>query len=119
TEADGSIAGGWLAGYQSVDAISSIRSEVSTLRITPSAQVQYDPVGWFTNRLTVGADINESSSIKMYPLNDQGWYSGEQANGWVERVRDERELYTIDYLGNINASFGAEDQFTSDLSFGT
>lgn len=119
TAADGGLAGGWLLGNESVEAISSITSEVSTLRVTPSAQVRYNPVPWLTNRLTLGADVSESVAQQLYPRNDQGWYSGEQGNGWVQSGRSSTQLYTVDYLGNITTSFGGDDRFTSDLSFGS
>lgn len=117
--ADGSLTGGWMQATQSVEAISNITSEFTTTRITPSAQFEYRPREWFSNRLTVGADINQSDATQFYPKNDHNWYAGEYANGWVRSIRDRTDLYTVDYLGNISTSWGGEGEFTSDLSFGT
>lgn len=117
--ADGSLTGGWMQSTHSVESISSITSEFTTTRLTPSAQLEYRPREWFSNRLTVGADINYSNAVQFYPKNDHNWYTGDYANGWVRSIRDRTDLYTVDYLGNIRLSWGGEGEFTSDLSFGT
>lgn len=115
---DGELAGGWLMGSTSVESISSIVSDVSTLRATPSAKVEYTPTSWLTNRLTLGGDVTKSTALQFYPKNDESWYSGDQANGWVQSVRSTTTIYTVDYLGNVQATFGDDDRFSSDLSFG-
>lgn len=116
---NGGIAGGWYSASQSVESIASILSEVTTLRTTPSIQIHYTPVAWLTHRLTVGADLNQSRAVQFYPKNDEGWYTGDQANGWVQRTRSDVQLFTIDYLGNIRTHFGEGGRFSSDLSFGS
>ncbi len=117
---DGStLAGGYLVGTTSVESMSSILSKVKTLRVTPSAKVQYNPTDWFTNRLTFGGDVQRTEATQFYPRNDQGWYFGDQANGWVREVNSNVDLYTLDYLGNVKWRFGADHQFESDLSFGS
>jgi hypothetical protein len=39
--------------------------------------------------------------------------------GEVDEIRQNSDRLTFDYLGNIRTLFGAEQQFSSDLSFGT
>jgi len=118
--ADGStLEGGYLVGTASVESMSSILSEVHTLRVTPSAKVQYNPTGWFTNRLTFGGDIQRTDATQFYPRNDGNWFFGDQANGWVQEVNSHVDLLTLDYLGNIKNSFGRDDSFSSDFSFGS
>lgn len=119
TAQDGTLAGGWLFGNESVESLSGILSKVTTKRATPSVRLQYSPTAWFTNRLTLGGDISQSTALQFFPKNDRGWYSGDQANGWVQSVRSNTDLYTVDYLGNIRTTFGEDDQFSSDLSFGS
>ena len=115
---DGTLTGGFFSA-PGVDAIASILSQINTLRTTPRAQATYTPLPWLTNRFTVGADLNRSSATQFYPKNTQNWYSGDQANGWVQSTRDNVDLYTVDYLGSIRTAFGSEDRFSSDLAFGS
>lgn len=115
----GSLAGGWLMPNESVESLAAISSDVTTLRVTPSIQVSYSPTSWWTNRLTVGGDISRSTAAQMFPKNTENWYTGDQAEGWVQTVRSNTDLYTVDYRGNVEVSFGEDDRFSSNLSFGS
>lgn len=102
-----------------VAGLEAIQNELTTVRYTPSAQVHYSPMSWFTNRLTVGADLSSTHGVTFFPKNTQNWYQGDQANGYVEDVQEPVSIYTVDYLGNIHSSFGGDRQIASDLSFGS
>lgn len=117
---DGSLAGGLLFGSSSLESLSSITSRVSALRTTPSLQVHFAPSDWFTNRLTLGADITQGRGFQMFPRNDQGWYPTRLAlgNGDVSSTQDDDRTYTVDYLGNIRTTFDG-GRFSSNLSFGS
>jgi TonB-dependent starch-binding outer membrane protein SusC len=99
--------------------LASILNELTTTRYTPSAQVHYNPFSWLTNRLTVGADIASTHGFTFFPKNNQSWYNGDQANGYVEDVQNPVHIYTVDYLGDIRTKFGHDGWISSDLSFGS
>lgn len=117
----GEFEGGLLFGSSSLESLSSIVSRVSALRATPSLQVRYSPVPWLTNRLTVGADLTQGEGFQHFPKNDQGWYPDRlvAGNGDVSTTQEDDRTYTVDYLGNVGATFGAGDAFSTNLSFGS
>jgi TonB-linked SusC/RagA family outer membrane protein len=102
-----------------IAALEAIQDEITTTRLTPTTQVQYAPFSWFTNRFTLGGDFASTNATTFFPQNSQGWYTGDQANGYVEATQNPVNTYTVDYLGNIKATFGRNDWITSNLSFGT
>ena len=99
--------------------LESIQNELTTVRFTPSTQLHYSPFSWFTNRLTLGADISSTHGVTFFPKNTANWYAGDQANGYVEDVQNPINIYTVDYLGNLHASFGRGGSIASDFSFGS
>jgi TonB-linked SusC/RagA family outer membrane protein len=99
--------------------LEAIRDRITTLRVTPSVQLHYNPFGWMTNRLTVGGDLSSTHGTTFFPRNDENWYNGDQTNGYVEDVQNPIHIYTVDYLGNIRTTFGANDHISSDFSFGS
>ncbi|MDQ6829226.1 MAG: SusC/RagA family TonB-linked outer membrane protein [Gemmatimonadota bacterium] len=117
-DASGKLSPGFAAGI-SVDAISSILNQTNTLRATPSMQLRYSPFAWFTNRVNVGADLNNTHGTEFYPINPYHWYSGDQANGWVNEIRENANVYTVDYLGSINTTFLNRSNISSELAFGS
>ena len=102
-----------------VAGLEAIQNELTTVRFTPTAQIRYTPLAWFTNRLTIGGDISSTHGVTFFPKNSQSWYNGDQANGYVEDVQDPIHIYTVDYLGNVHSSFGGTRQIASDFSFGS
>ena len=118
---DGSLVGGLLFSTASLESLAAITSRVSALRLTPSLQIRYAPVPWFTHRLTVGGDFTQGEGFQHFPKNDHGWYPDRLAagNGDVSTTRQDDRSYTVDYLGDIRMTFGSEGQFSSNLSFGS
>jgi TonB-linked SusC/RagA family outer membrane protein len=102
-----------------VAGLEAIQNELTTVRFTPTAQVHYEPMPWFTNRLTVGADLSQTHGVTFFPKNSQNWYQGDFANGYVEDVQNPIDIYTVDYLGNIHSTLGKESSIASDFSFGS
>jgi TonB-linked SusC/RagA family outer membrane protein len=100
-------------------ALDNIQDEIITQRVTPTIQVQYTPLPWFSNHFTLGADLASTHGITYFPVNNQNWYTGDQANGYLEDTQNPVNTYTFDYLGNIKAKFGRGDWITSNLSFGS
>ncbi|MBX6364295.1 MAG: SusC/RagA family TonB-linked outer membrane protein [Gemmatimonadetes bacterium] len=109
---------GWYAPNRNVKAISSISNQITSVRATPTFTLNYTPVHWFTNRLTVGADLSRGEAAKLYPKNANGWYSAENNTGNITEDRNHYDIYTIDYQGNVRTTFGEGETWTSDLSFG-
>ena len=114
----GGAANGWIIPGRGGTAISNITNEFNTVRVTPSITARYNPQSWFTNRLTVGTDLSRVRYERFLPRNDQGWYTPLENTGFVQQNRYGFDTYTIDYLGNVDRSFGAEKQWRGDLSFG-
>lgn len=109
---------GWYAPNRNVTAISNIANEIASVRATPTFTLNYTPLHWFTNRLTVGADLSRGAARKLYPKNVNGWYSAENNTGNITEDRNNYDIYTVDYQGNVRTTFGEADTWASDLSFG-
>ena len=119
-ETDSVLVGGTLLGTATLESLSSIISRSSALRTTPSVQVRYAPLPWFTNRLTLGADITQADGFNLFPKNNFGWYPDRVPYGNdLTHIRQDDRFYTVDYLGNIRTELGSNNQFSSDLSFGS
>jgi len=116
---NGALSGGWFNNNLNVNAISAILTEDNTLRATPSVQMRYAPTPWFTNRLTVGADVARTTLSQMFPRNDSSWYSSIANSGSVSITDANTTIYTVDYLGNVNRRFGRTGDVSTDLSFGS
>jgi TonB-linked SusC/RagA family outer membrane protein len=80
-------------------------------RFTLGSTVNYRPFDWFTNRLTVGADVN-SREAKKYAAPRSAWSS----EGWIFVRRPQDNIYTADYSGTINNALTKD--LSSNLSFG-
>src|SRR5204862_8356423 len=106
-------------GAETVASISAINTEDNTLRATPSVQLHFSPLSWFSNRLTFGEDFTHTLATQLYPKNNLNWYSATQNTGVVSVTSSDITLYTVDYLGNVSSRFGARSRVSSDLSFGT
>ncbi|HZS59449.1 MAG TPA: TonB-dependent receptor [Gemmatimonadaceae bacterium] len=98
--------------------LEAINDDIRSLRTTPTLQVQFVPLPWFNNRLTLGADFTSTHATTFFPPNDQGWYNGDQTNGYIEDAQEPINVYTVDYLGNIHTNF-ANGSITSNTSFGS
>jgi len=118
--AGGVLGGGTLLGNVTFESMSSIITRTNALRTLPSVQVRYAPISWFTNRVTLGADLTETDGFELFPKNSFGWYPTIPTYGnQITSIRNSDRLYTVDYLGNMRAEFGANKQISSDLSFGS
>lgn len=113
----GATNNGFFAPNRNVAAIASIQNEVLTNRLTPSVQINYTPVSWFKNRLTLGADLSDTEGLRFFPRNEEGRFQGTTNTGSVLENRNNFDSYTFDYLGTMRGSF-LNDRVTSDFSFG-
>jgi TonB-linked SusC/RagA family outer membrane protein len=116
----GVVTGGTLLGNVTFESLSSIITRTNALRALPSVQVRFAPITWFTNRVTLGADVTQTDGFELFPKNSFGWYPTIPTYGnQITSIRNNDRLYTVDYLGNVRLDFGVTKQFSSDLSFGS
>ncbi|HEU6453750.1 MAG TPA: SusC/RagA family TonB-linked outer membrane protein [Gemmatimonadaceae bacterium] len=109
---------GWFGAHRDKAAISAIDNQIQNVRNTPTLEVRYTPTDWFSNRLTVGADISRSNTLRLIPKNDLGSYLGLDNTGNVKETRYADDQYTFDYLGNIKTGLFGVRNWASDVSFG-
>jgi TonB-linked SusC/RagA family outer membrane protein len=116
---DGKLTGGMLLGGVTLESMSSITTRSNALRTMPSVQMRYAPLSWFTNRVTLGADVTQADGFELFPKNSFGWYPTIPTYGnQLSIARNNDRLYTVDYLGNIRTELGGS-KLSSDLSFGS
>ena len=115
----GQAANGWFAARRFSPQIASIRNEISNNRFTPKIEVNHQPASWFNHRLVVGMDYSGEQRMKLVPKNDSGYWAASDNPGLVNQTRINNRLTTVDYLGHITNSLGANAQWVSDLAFGT
>jgi TonB-dependent starch-binding outer membrane protein SusC len=112
----GNLIGGTYA-QRSRESIESIESTVDNLRYTPTLQLNYQPTSWFSNRLVVGGDFGRGNMMQFFPRNDRVWYQGDTNTGELEEIRNNYDVYTVDYLGTVRRQL--RDNLSSSFSFGT
>lgn len=109
---------GWFAAFRTPVNIARLENENTTMRNQPNLTLRYTPLPWFSNRLTVGADIARSEATQFVPRTQENIFSARLAAGDITETNTNYDTYTVDYLGNLQHRFGGEQQFSSDLSFG-
>jgi TonB-dependent starch-binding outer membrane protein SusC len=108
---------GWYAANRQTEAITNIDNTTVAMRYTPTFTFSYNPAAWFTNRLNVGADMTRTEAQDFWPRNAIGWYGTADLNsGSIGQARQNRDQYTVDYLGNIATPL--TEAISSDVSFG-
>lgn len=103
---DGSGSNGWFGFQRDLPAILAVESEVVTRQNTVGVTVNYVPVGWFTNKLTLGGDMLHDETTQYFPKNPRGSYAGLLNTGQNFQARTGIERYTLDYLANAKKQFG-------------
>ena len=109
---------GWFGFARQVNAVESIQNTQLTNRGIFGVVANYTPVPWFTNRLTLGADLIRDEVTKFFPKNSVGQYAAALNNGSNGQTRLGFERYTLDYLGNMRGNWGAQNQWETNVSFG-
>lgn len=109
---------GWDGPYRDAAAIAAINNTIDITRNTPTIDLSYSPLTWFTNRLTLGADITQTDALRLVPKNDLGSYFGLDNTGNVKQTRYNYSIYTLNYLGDVKTSLFHVPDVGSDLSFG-
>ena len=87
-------------------------------RMTTSIAAHFDPLPWFTHRLSVGLDVNAENNWTLYPretTENAGFY-GSNGLGAKSVERAARNFLTLDYSGNLKYGLRSYD-FTTTFGF--
>ncbi|HEY4219412.1 MAG TPA: TonB-dependent receptor [Gemmatimonadaceae bacterium] len=87
-------------------------------RMTSSLTANFEPATWFTNKLTVGLDVNSENNWTLYPREtaaNAGFY-GSNGLGAKSVDRASRNFLTLDYSGNLKHTIRSLD-FTTTGGF--
>jgi TonB-linked SusC/RagA family outer membrane protein len=108
--------GGW--GFAPRDLWDDVEDHADNDRTTTSIQANYEPVRWFTHRLTAGLDVNSENNWTLYPRETTANATFYGSNGLGAKTvnRVTRNFLTLDYAGNLKASWRGTYDFTT--SFG-
>lgn len=109
---------GWFGFNRAVPEITAITNRVGDYRTLGNITVNYVPSSWFTNRFTLGTDLFRTEIQRYFPKNAGGNYAGDLNTGNNTETRVGIDNFTVDYLGNIRRSLGAQQEFETNLSFG-
>lgn len=109
---------GWYAFNRHYNAINALQHQLLTHRVTTNISANYLPISWFSNRVTLGTDYAQDEQVNFSPKNDSTWYGGATDGGSINQTARGAERYTFDYLGNLRRTFGTQNEWESNLSFG-
>src|SRR5690606_25886027 len=113
----GAAKDGWYAPNRQALAINSIENVDKSVRFQPRGSITFTPYDWFSNRLTVGADMLRTEAYSFWAKNDEGWWDDAPQNtGEISETRFLQDRFTFEYLGNITRSL--TDNLRIDFSFG-
>ncbi len=119
TDSPDNSADGWFGYNRHFDALAAIDNQLLTYRVLPSLTVNYVPKPFFTNRLTVGADLAADRQAEFFPKNDSSRYTPALLNsGQNTQASRTAQRLSVDYLGNVRQTYGAQSQWEANLSFG-
>jgi TonB-linked SusC/RagA family outer membrane protein len=92
--------------------------EVSDERLTSAITANYNPFGWWQNKLTVGLDRNDrgNDTMDQIDLTGRAPFGATAATGRVGRDFDLRYLWTVDYSATLSADLG--QNYSSAFSAG-
>jgi hypothetical protein len=108
---------GWYAPNRQALAIGSIENVDKSTRFQPRGSLTFTPFDWFSNKLTVGADMIRTEAYSFWAKNDDGWWDNAPVNtGEIGETRFLQDRYTFEYLGNVTR--GLTDALRADISFG-
>jgi TonB-linked SusC/RagA family outer membrane protein len=87
-------------------------------RTTTSITANYEPVRWFTQRLTAGLDVNSENNWTLYPREtaENATFYGANGLGSKQVERVSRNFLTLDYTGNLKYTLASSYDLTT--SFG-
>jgi TonB-linked SusC/RagA family outer membrane protein len=108
---------GWLG--LSPNEINAFDDQTRTDRFIFSTTLRYQPLSWFSNRLSGGFDYSNRKNEEFFRIDESGLapYGAVAATGAVYQFRPLNQLYTVDYAGTISNNLPRE--LTSELSFGS
>lgn len=99
--------------------LNATSNNIEGLRSTWSGSVEHNPVSWFRQRLVMGVDRNELSSITLTPKSTNPVYTASYSDAIDGRKTIDtvdRQTLTVDYVGTVNLPDAGE--FASKASIG-
>jgi TonB-linked SusC/RagA family outer membrane protein len=88
-------------------------NQTRSQRVTLGGTLNYQPISWFRNRLTLGLD-NTTSTAELVTLPGE---SGDEPQGAYNQQVPRNTIYTIDYVGSLEHAFSSA--LLSTTSFGS
>lgn len=112
---------GWVRGFNGAppEVDRAMHDWQNINRLTGSVTVNYNPFGWFSNRLAIGTDFTQEKNQELLPYltNDTlRYFWGQNADGWKYQNRRDVVFNTYDYNGT--ARFNVSENLVSATSFG-
>lgn len=115
---DGSGSDGWFGFERDVPAIKAIENEIVTRGTTVGVTAQFLPYSWWSNKLTVGGDLQRDEQTQYFPKNSRGSYAGLLNTGSNFQGRTSNDRYTIDFQSNLRKNFGRDQQWEINATGG-
>ncbi len=108
------IRDGW--GQASAQEINNYNNQLRSDRITMGSTLNYRPVEWFKNRLTLGLDYTGSAAeVVATPGSVDAQFAGTPAGLTAQRA-PRNYFYTVDYSGSADRKLGTD--LLTTTSFG-
>ncbi len=78
----------------------------------------WNPTGWFTNRITLGMDKGDRVNQTFYRIDETGRapWGAVQGTGQISRTLPVVHQWTVDYVGSLNRTLS--ESYAGGLSFG-
>jgi len=112
---------GWLG--LGPDEMKLYDNRIDNERFIFGGTVDYRPLDWFRNRLTLGFDAGDRINTLFYGIDRTGRqpYGATFAKGYISHFQPTTRDYTVDYSGTMDmdlSRLGVSSDLTSSFSFG-
>ena len=112
---------GWAAPYEmgwrglGPEQMRMYNDVTASERFVLGSTIDYQPVSWFRNRVTLGLDAGDRKITLFYPIGSDA-FSASYAQGYISNLDRSDRNYTVNYSGTITTDI--TDDVSSSLSFG-
>lgn len=98
--------------------VNMYNNKTNAERFVLGITTNYQPWSWFTNRLTIGLDMNTRYATLFYSIDTTGKepYGSTNATGFIGQYRPETHNWTLDYSGTFSKDLTSS--LVSNLSAG-
>lgn len=102
----------YLPGFRGMmpEFANSFNRQIGTERLTLGMTANYNPFGWWQNRLTVGLDRSDLTTEQLYPIDQTGKkpFGAVNATGSVSLDYEVAQLWTVDYNGTVTTNLSTD-----------